>query len=45
MVMGRREVFEYVQKPDYDRGLCRSCVVFSRSETDVQPSYDGRRWS
>ena len=45
-VVGSREVFEHVQKPGFDRrGLWRSCVVFSRSETDVQPSYDGRRWS
>ena len=44
--MGRREVFEHVQKPGYDlRGLWRSWVVISRSDTDVQPSYDGRRWS
>ena len=41
-VVGRREVFE----PGYNRrGLWRSCVVFNRSEANVQPSYDGRRWS
>ena len=42
-VVGRREVFEHVQKPGYDRrGIWRSCVVFNRFETDVQPSHDGR---
>ena len=45
-VLSRREVFEHVQKSGYDRrGLWWSCVIFNRSETDVQPSYDGRRWS